>query len=207
MENNPWISIWTKPRDTISAIVAEDPNRSLWPLSTIYGFSSLLSLFQSIALGQLLAPLGILILATLLAPFWGYLQINIWSWAVSFTGKWLKGGGSFTNIRASYAWSLVPMILNIPLWLLMVATFGHQLFSKVPDAATLPSSQINLIFGVLLAKVAVAVWSLVIYLNGLATVQKFTMLRTVGNVILAGIVVFVLFVALWTALAYLLGAH
>lgn len=204
---NPWLTIWTKPRDTMAQIARENPNRSIWVLSGIYGFCSLMNLFQSIALGQVMAPLGIVILAALLAPFWGYLNFSVWSWFVSFTGKWLKGQGSFTEVRSAYAWSSVPMLINIPLWLLMVALFGHQLFLNFPDAAFLPAAQVHILFSILVVKVIAAVWSFVIYLNALAVVQNFSMLRTIGNLVLAGASLFVLFIALWTALAYFMGAR
>lgn len=204
-QHNPWLTIWTKPRATIAQITAENPNRSLWALAAIYGFCSLMNLFQSIALGQIMAPIGIIILAAILSPFWGYLNFTVWSWFVSFTGKWLKGKGTFTDVRAAYAWSSVPILINIPLWLLMVVLFGHQLFLNFPDAAHLPSSQINILFGILIVKVIVAVWSFVIFLNALAEVQQFSMLRTIGNLIIAGIILSALFIVLWSALGYFMG--
>jgi hypothetical protein len=190
---NPWIAIWTKPRNTMAQIAAENPNQSLWILAAIYGFNSLMNLFQSIALGQAMTPMGILVLAILVAPFWGYINLSVWSWFVSFTGKWLKGQGNFTEVRSACAWSSVPLLVNIPLWLLMVALFGHQLFLNFPDA------------GILIAKIVTSIWSFIIYLNALAAVQKFSMLRTIGNLILAGIVLLALLIVFRTALGYFLG--
>src|SRR5438105_4239723 len=126
--NNPWLTIWTKPRATIARIVGQNPNQSLWWLAAIYGFCSLLSLFQSMTLGSAMGTIGILILAVIIAPFYGYISFSIWSWFVLWTGKWFKGQGTFKTVRASYAWSCVPIIVSIPLWLLMVILFGHQLF-------------------------------------------------------------------------------
>ncbi|HEY4255418.1 MAG TPA: hypothetical protein VGM34_03620, partial [Chlamydiales bacterium] len=82
---NPWVSVWLSPKATIRQIVAENPNRSIWLLSSVYGFSSLLNAFQSLMLGFSLPLIGLLGLAALLSPLWGYLFFTVWGWVVSFT--------------------------------------------------------------------------------------------------------------------------
>lgn len=205
-QKSPWLSIWTQPRATIARIVSENPNRSLWLLAAIYGFCALMNLFQSMALGNAMGTLGLLILAIIIAPFYGYVSFSIWSWFVSWVGKWFKGHGSFQTVRAAYAWSCVPIILNIPLWLLMVISFGHQLFMNFPDAHLLPSSQVLLLFIILIAKVVLAIWSLVIYLNALAEVQKYSVLRAILNVVVAGIILAVIMFVIWSLLFYAVGS-
>lgn len=202
---NPWFSIWTRPRATIAGIIAENPDRSIWWLASIYGFCSLMNMFQSIALGSAMGTFGILILAIVISPIYGYLSFSIWSWFVYRVGSWFKGQGTFKTVRAAYSWSCVPIILNIPLWLLMVMLFGHQLFLNFPDAHLLPTSLVILLFVILIAKVVLAVWSLVIYLNALAEVQSFSVLRAILNVVVAGLILAVVFFILWSLLIYALG--
>jgi hypothetical protein len=194
---NPWITIWTKPRQTISHIIGQNPNRSLWALATIYGFCSLINMAQSMILGTAMNLWGILLLTLILAPFWGYINFSVWSWVVYLVGKCLKGSGRFVDVRAAYAWSSVPLAVNIPLWLLMVALFGHQLFLELPDSHLLPNSLVILLFFILIVRMGLSVWSLVIYLNGLAEVQQFTILRAIVNVVLAGILLGIVMFILW----------
>lgn len=202
---NPWLSIWTRPRITIRRIVNENPDRSLWWLAAVYGFCSMLNLLQSMTFGNVMGSVGILILALIFAPIYGFISFSIWSWFVFQTGKWFKGQGTFKSVRASYAWSCVPILINIPLWLLMVILFGHQLFTNFPDAHTLPSVQIFTLFAILFAKVAVAIWSLVIFLNALAEVQEYSVIKAIFNVLVAGLILGVLFFVLWSLLLYALG--
>ncbi len=202
---NPWMRIWTRPRETIARIVAVNPNQSLWLLAAIYGFCSLMNMFQSMALGQVLTTAAIVALGVILAPFWGYLTFTVWSWFVTIVGKWFRGAAHFREVRAAYAWSCVPITLNIPLWLLMVILFGHQLFLNFPDAHLLPQRQTLLLFAILIAKVVLAIWSLVIYLNALAEVQKFSILRAIFNVMVAGFIVAVLVFFGWNLLFYAMG--
>ena len=205
--HSPWLSIWIHPRETIARIVADDPNRALWWLAGIYGFSSLMNMFQSMMLGGSLGTASLFILAIIVAPFWGWLNFSVWSCFVAWVGKWFKGRGSFTTVRSAYAWSCVPLILNIPLWLLLVVTFGHQLFLNFPNAHLLPQSQVMFLFGVLGVKIILFVWSFIIYLNALAEVQKFSILKACFNVAIAGVISVVILgiiiSVLWSLLFYI----
>lgn len=204
-QSNPWLTIWTKPRATIASVVSENPNRSLWWLASIYGICSLLNLFQSMALGKEFGLGLILILSVILAPFYGYISFAIWSWFVLWTGRWFKGKGTFQTVRASYAWSCVPILVNIPLWAMVVVLFGRPLFAGMLEAQTLPMAWMYTLFAILIIKVIVAIWSLVIFLNALAQVQNYSITRAILNVIVAGLILGIVFFILWSALFYALG--
>ncbi len=190
---SPWITILTAPRQTIREIASTNPNRSIWVLALIHGVCSLMNVFQSLEAGQAMQTAGLLILVVLLAPFWGYLNFSIWSALTLWVGKILGGQGTFQTLRASYAWSTVPLLINIPLWLLMLALFGHQLFVNFSDTTQVPQSTVALLFGVLALKVIAAIWSLVIYIITLAEVQNFGIFKSIINMILAGILLAVIF--------------
>lgn len=205
MQQSPWVSIWVSPRATVARIVAENPGRSLWLLAAIYGFSSLLNLFQSASLGASFGPLTLVVIAVVLSPFWGYITFSVWSWVVFGVGRWFKGEGTYPAIRAAYAWSCVPFILNIPLWLVMIALFGRQLFLNFPEGYLLSDGMIAILFFILISKVILAIWSLVIYLNGLAEVQQYSILRAILNVIISGIIVSLVLGILWYLFLSFLG--
>jgi hypothetical protein len=205
MEHNPWLTIWTSPRATIGRIVRENPNKSLWLLAAIYGFSSLMNMFQSASLGSNVSTIGLLVLAVVLSPLWGWICFSIWSAFVTWTGKWFKGEGHFKAIRAAYAWSCVPITLNIPLWLLMVILFGHQLFLNFPNAHLMPNGLVVLMFVILVIKMILAVWSLVIYLNALAEVQNFSVVKAILNAVVAALAMTIILFVIWGLLGLVVG--
>ena len=205
-EKSPWVAIWSEPRATIRKIVEENPKKSLWILAAIYGFSSLLDSFQSAALGNQVGVVDIAIIALALTWIWGYVVFSIWSWVICWTGRLLKGQGDFPKVRAAYAWSCVPLALNGILWIVLILVFGQPLFSNVPMERFLSSGQVALLFIVLTCKVILAIWALVIYLNALSEVQQYSVLRAIGNVILAGIIVGIVLGALWS-LVWTLSPH
>lgn len=203
--HNPWLSIWRHPRATIRHIVAENPNRSLWLLAAIYGFSSILNLFQSASMGTAANTFILFVLAVVFAPLWGYVAFSVWGAVVLWTGKLFKGHASFTHIRAAYAWSCVPFAVNVVLWLLMMVVFGRELFLNFPDEHLLTPILISILFCLLILKIVLSVWSLVIYFSALAEVQQFSILRAIGNVVVAAVVIGVVLAILWSISIYLLG--
>lgn len=203
---NPWITVWTEPRDTIRRIIAENPKRSLWLLAAIYGFSSLLNSFQSGSLGASISIVPLFLLALILAPFWGYLVFSFWSIVVVWTGKIFKGQGNFQTVRAAYAWSCVPLAVTAVLWILLILFFGHSLFTNFPREHLLTGIQTALLFCILIAKVAMVIWTLVIYLNALSEVQGFSILKAIGNVIVAALLIGVVFGIVFGVSLHLMGA-
>jgi len=190
---NPWLSIWTEPRATIARIIQVNPNRGLWWLAAIYGFSSLLNSFQSVSFGHRIGLLQIFILALVLSPIWGYLGFSIWSYFVLIAGKLFGGKGSFKEIRAAYAWSCVPLLFNACLWIVLALCFGNALFMSMPDADPLTQTQVTILVIVLLVRLVTAIWAIVIYVNTLSEVQKFSVLKTIGTIFVSAICVGIIF--------------
>lgn len=203
-DKNPWLSIWCEPRATIRKIVAENPNRSLWTLAFIYGFLSLLNSWQSISVGSMMGMIPVLLITLIVSPFWGYAAFSIWSWVICKVGRVLRGEGSFSHVRAAFAWSCVPLVVNILLWFLMIFSFGIAFFFDPEKMVPLTSQQSAFLLLILIGKVVIAIWSLVIYLNALAEVQKFSVLRAIFNVVFSWIVIGLVLGGIWYALIYLL---
>jgi hypothetical protein len=204
---NPWLEIWVKPRATIARLLQESPNRGFWILAIIYGFSSTLNWMQSIMLGQRFGMPHIFLMALVLSPLWGYVGFSILSWIVYHTGKWLKGMGTFKEVRFAYAWSCCPLIVNVLLWLLLASLYGRALFANFsPETQALSRAEIGILFSIFLIRIASAIWSLVIYLNALAEVRRYSVLRAIGNVLISGLIVMVgVYLIMWIGYS-ILGA-
>jgi hypothetical protein len=185
---NPWLSIWVEPKATISKLVAEkNPDRDLLWLAAIYGFSSMLNYFLAVLLNREVGLFQAYFLVAVLSPIWGYIGFSIMSFFVLISGKVFRGAGSFKEIRAAYAWSCVPRILDAGLWIVMALVFGKELLRGSPDVVMLTQGQhlillmVQLIFGISL------VWQIVIYVIGLAVVQEFHVWKAICNILLAGL--------------------
>lgn len=186
---NPWKSILTKPRETIRGIIEYNSNYHLLLLSIIYGFSALLGIAQKFKVGEQLDFISLIIPVILLAPIWGYIVFSVGAWFVYLTGKLIKGKAEYKHVRAAIAWSNVPSIASGVLWVLLMVAYGRNLFSDLATKETLSTGQVWGIFSALFVMFIISIWSLVIYINALAEVQKFSVLKAILNIILSTIVI------------------
>jgi len=198
-----FFAIWFKPRETIRNIVEENPNLGLWVLSWVLGFLLLFNFFQIYSASiKMNFPilLAVLILA---APFAGYIYLSVASWVISTTGKWIKGKGSFKEVRAALAWSSTPLIISVLLWFLLLGVFGKSLFSNFPGGAILSHMQIYFLLGITLIQLGFSLWSMILYLNNLAEVQKFSIANAILNTIIGSLAVIFLIFFLWLLAIYI----
>jgi hypothetical protein len=201
--SNLWGSMWIRPRATIRAIVAENPRRSLWVLSFIVGLNQLLGQFETVPIATRVGLIPMVLIALVLAPFVGWIMLTFWSWLILITGRMLKGAGSFETVRASCAWSCVPLIGSDLLWIPLLLLFGPVLFMGSNQMIMmLPPGQASLLSGILLAKIGFVIWALVLFIAALSEVQQFSTLRAIGNIVLS----FIGFMVIWTIVGVLVGS-
>ena len=155
-------------------------------------------------LGNVFSLLTIFLITVLLAAPWGYLFFSVWSGVVYWVGKLFKGEGTFQAVRAAYAWSCVPLLINIPLWILLASVFGQDLFSSSSGAMPMNQSHVFLLFSVLIIRLVLSIWSLVIYFTALAEVQHYSVLRAILNVLITGFLLTAAVWVVWTMGLYLI---
>jgi len=188
---NPWVKIWTSPRKTIKTIVSHNPRYKFNILCFIYGFAWILSLAQTIAMGNFYSAGTILVISLLLAVPVGYILISISSLFFYLCGKVLKGRSSFLNVRACVAWASVPTIFTILTWLVLVGVYGQGIFVSAHPA---PMGQFSLSDGMMIIQLVLGIWSLFILVASYSEVESFSVLRS--------IVSFILVSCLWFAVTF-----
>ncbi|MCW8091414.1 YIP1 family protein [Alteromonas sp. ASW11-130] len=186
---NPWRSIWFTPRRTIQYIIDTNPEKYVIVLAALSGFNQALG--QSItedgseSLGLILK----LTLALFLGPLIGIIGLYIFAALTSFTGRWLGGASSSLNIRAAIAWSYVPNIASLFLWVPFLLMFGSELANPhSPHVATGMTPAFAIII-LSLVSIVLGIWSFIIAIKCISQVQKFSIWRALANIILAGLVI------------------
>lgn len=189
---NPWIKMWTKPRETVRAIVQSNPKFRIFWLAGLYGFPLVLHLAQSSSLSESIAVPIILVLALLLSVPIGMISFTISSALVLWVGKLLKGQGNFLNIRAAIAWSNVTNIGTVLTWFFLMGAFGAQLFFR--GFAEMPFRGVAAIYAnsAFLVQAILSIWSFVLLVRGLQEVQKYSVWRAIVNIVLPFVIVTVL---------------
>ena len=191
MTLNPWISMWLQPRATIQQIIDDNPARSVLLLSAIVGIGSVLDRASMKSTGDQLGLAAILAIAIFVGPIGGVLSLYIGSALLRWTGGWIEGKGSSENIRAAYAWSGVPLIWAMILWVPQLILFQEELFTTATPRMDENTSMAFLMIGFALVEITIAIWSGVVFLKSLGQVQGFSAWRALGNMMLATMVVLV----------------
>lgn len=199
---NPWLEIWTEPRATINRIVNIDqtPNRGIWILAAIFGIWSLLIPVLVHLLAKEIIPYPHLILTAIVSPIWGFVGFSIWSFVVFISGKIFGGQGTFKGIRAASAWSCLPLIFNVIGLLVLI---GLVLFTGFMQNPT--NAEVGVILLVGVVRMAMALWSSVIFVNALSQIQGISVLRAIGNTIVAMMIFGIFFYLLLAFAAHASG--
>ena len=182
---NPWLAMWTEPRQTIRAILQSNPRYGVYYLAAMYALQSFLYFANYWSLGISYPFYSILIAGVVLCPFAGFITLYIEGWILRVTGGWLRGTASMVQLRAAFAWSKIPLSINLLMWFTLL--MAHPDYVFILDAIGPTSIFINCIC------LIAGVWSLVLLIQSIREAQSFSTGRAIVNVILAGLFSFVIF--------------
>lgn len=188
---NPWFSMWRHPRRTIRQIVETNPDRLVLVLAAISGIVQGFANAESKSRGNRESFLAIVLASVVLGPVMGIIGLWLGGSLLRWTGGWIGGQGDSRRIRAAVAWSNVPMIWSLALWIPAILLFGQELFTEatpVLDASPLLS---GLYLGFSIGTAVIGVWSFVVGLHALGEVQGFSAWKALLNGILAMLVVLI----------------
>lgn len=167
---NPWLALWTHPRQVIREIVDNRPQYLVLPLVIGGGAAEALSqAFRGDAAG-VPGPL-ILLAVVVLGGLFGLIGLYVLGWLYRWVGSWLGGQGSLEQVRAAVAWAGVPLLIGGVLGLLAGAAGIRQ--GVGPDVFVI----IGLILGV---------WQLVISCHMLGEVHRFSAWKGFGTLLIPG---------------------
>ncbi|MBS0616032.1 MAG: YIP1 family protein [Verrucomicrobia bacterium] len=200
----PWLTMWVRPRDTIRDIVRTNPKSQFFLLSAVYGFPMLLQLAQNLSLGATMSTALILIVSLILATPLGALLINAIAGLLYWTGGWIGGKAPFGHVRAAVAWSNVPNIVNLAIWLILTAHFGSALYQRTFAEMTFVGPELALVFFGFLIQVVVSVWGFIMILKTLGEVQGFSAWKALLNILIPLFMVWIAFmVVMWLGYAFI----
>jgi signal peptidase I len=169
---SPWVSVWFSPRLTIERLVATRPTYLVWLLAIL---GMIASIYQQVAfagIADLLQDwrfaIGLVLLGAVAGIVWLYLYAIVLGWI----GRCLGGEATALQMRAVFAWSMLPVIVS-GVVVLIIRTAVEP--GKIASGAT---AVLVLIF---------AVWSFAIFLSMLGRVERFGFWRTISAYLIAAV--------------------
>jgi hypothetical protein len=186
---NPFWTIWMRPRDTIRGIVKTNRNHHVIPLAIGGGIVQTLDQAASRNAGDQLSLSAILAIAIVAGPIAGLVGLYFWGWLLGLAGRWIGGHAENDEVRAAVAWAMVPVIATIPLLAIQVGFLGHEVFTtQTPYLDSRP--ELGLVLAATgILEVILGIWSFVASLKCVGEVQGFSAWKALGSMFVAALLI------------------
>lgn len=202
---DPWLSMWTQPRETVRHIVQSGGDYGVLLLAALGGVAQVLDRATSQNLGDEMSIGAILLAALVAGPIAGILGLYVFAWLLEVSGRWIGGRGSGSDLRAALAWGSLPNAAGLLLWIPALALAGREMFTASTPQLEAQPLLAMLLLPIGLIWIALAIWAFILILLAVAEVQRFSAWRALGNLLLGGVLFAVPFVVLGIVAALMTG--
>lgn len=192
---NPWLAMWTQPRNAIRFILQTHKKYGVLLLAFVYALQKCFYLAHHSSLGLIFSFSAIILSALILSPFIGIAWLYISGAIFSLVGRWLKGRGTAVDFRAALAWSKIPMSLSLFMWLILSTAFPSSVF--IMDAGGASSVFIHFISLILWT------WSFILLFHMIREIQLFSRARSWANLLIGFALYWVVSFAIFCFVRYI----
>ncbi len=195
----PFLSIWVKPRSTIRKILDSNPEQHVLLLATLSGIYRLIDRASERSFGDSISFIPLLLLCIVGGGVSGVISIYLGGIFFRWIGSWFGGQASSQEVRAALAWSSVPDLVLLAIYLPIIIIFGHNWFISSTE-------WMNPILAVIVLAVLgpigflLLLWRVFLFVKCLAEAHKFSAWKGLGTAILGAIVIVVPFFIIFIAL-------
>lgn len=188
---NPWMSIWTAPRNTMQQLLDTDPSRHVWTIAALSGVARFLTTAGRQDLGERYGVLAIVLGAAVIGPVMGVVGVGLTAFFVRWTGRWIGGQGDAAAVRAAVAWSQVPFVCGLAIWPPTVLALGSDVFRSGPPDIDGIAPLVAIHMSFVATRMLLQIWSLGLLFPCIAQAHGFSILRALANVAITTVVMLV----------------
>jgi len=188
---NPWVSIWRESRETIKNIVNYYGNKYILTLAFLTALVYNLNGLNNSTFDVDITLLDIFYPVFLKSLTLGLMAFYFYGFLLYLSGKLFKGKATQSEIYIAMAWSSIPTILGIFLWIPKLMLFGKEWFfenSELWDNELYLYPALFIIF----IDVILLVYSTGIFIITLSEVQGFSKWKAFFNSLFVFIIISVL---------------
>ena len=191
--------IWISPRKVFEHIIDRNYDKYVMTLLVLSGISRAFGQASKNNMGDELSIGAIIIICIFLGGFLGWVSYVLYAAFVNWTGKWLKGEGNVNTILRIMAYSMIPSIIALVFLIPQIIIYDSEIFTSdgditsagfVPNIIVYLSSFLEFVLGI---------WTIVLCVIGISVVQKFSIGKSILNLLLPGLIfsVIVLFIVMF----------
>lgn len=179
MELNPFLSVWTQPRETVRQFIKNDKLGYTMILVSIAGISTVIASLQNSGWFPNLS-LSLLITGILISGIIsGFINLGINSLLYTFVGKLYGGHGKFRDMAIATGPMMIPQIFVMPVFIFYILFYG-KLFFAAPEGFSITAIPLGAYLFLLLLMLVSSIWSVVVSSKAIGLVHGFTSMRGFG---------------------------
>lgn len=138
---------------------------------------------DTMSLGALLGS------ALIFGGLFGWISYYIYSALISWTGGWLNGKARTSDILRVMAYATIPIVISLLLVVVQVGVFGIEYFQSYIDLDSHGIVKTIMYYACTFADVALALWSFILVVVGVAEAQNFSLGKSFLNILLPILVI------------------
>ncbi|MEN0045435.1 MAG: YIP1 family protein [Bacteroidota bacterium] len=179
--------IWVKPTKIFRYLLSKKYTKFIVPLFITASIISTFNTDQDSANFIKISPIVDLTIRFFISAFIYYFYALLLTW----TGRWMEGKATKTDLLIVVAYSMPPIILMLPILIIQFTIFGTDILSGGVDLTQYEKNQVGIFHVTEYLMLLLQLWSLWLVIIGISEAQNFTVGRAIGNIIFAGIVVWI----------------
>lgn len=183
--------IWLEPREVFQYIHQNKYDKFVAALLVLAGISRAFGRAISRSMGDDFSLLAVLLISLLAGGLLGWISYYLYAGLLSWTGGWMDGKGDVNAILRVVAYGMIPSILGLFLLVPQIAIYGNEIFKSSGNIYSGGFVGNLLFYGSLILELVLSIWTIALLAVGVSVVQGFGIAKSVFNLILPIIVIFV----------------
>jgi len=193
--------IWTSPQLVFKYLNDTRYDKFVWVLLMLAGIGNAFDRASARHIGDYFPLIGVLAIGIAGGVIFGWISYYIYAALLCWTGKWLKGKADTDSLLRMVSHAMIPLIVTLILLIPRISVFGNEMFQS--DASIYETEVWSMViyYCISFIETILGLWSLVLIVIGISEVQKFSIEKSILNMILP-VLILIVPIALT---AYLLG--
>lgn len=183
--------IWTSPRLVFRYLNDTKYDKFITILLILAGISKAFDRASLKNMGDNLPLIAVLSICIILGGLFGWISYYIYAALLSWTGTWLNGKGNTNSLLRMISHAMIPMIASLILLIPQILVFGNEIFQKDSSVYGSGMASTLMYYFTTYVGISLSIWTIVLVVIGISEVQKISVWKSILNMILPVLVIFI----------------
>lgn len=176
--------IWTSPRLVFRYLNDNRYDKFVNILLILAGITKAFDKASTRNMGDNLPLIAVLAICIIGGGLFGWISYYIYAALTSWTGNWLKGKGDTDSLLRMISHAMIPLIAAMILFIPQILVFGNELFQSDINVYSTGLLSTLIYYFIFFIELSVSIWTIVLVVIGISEVQKFSIGKSILNMIL-----------------------